>query len=161
MLDLALRNAHVVDGTGGPSFTASIGVKDGKIAEVGDDVGAAHREIEANGRLVTPGFVDIHTHYDGQVCWDKQLSPSQPGKALDPEGTWLRCDDRARESDLRERRGNGRHAGKAVARRPGCRRPQLTVCLWVGFVACAMPVRHPDGVLGLPVCAVPTWPQLA
>ena len=76
MLDLAIRNARVVDGTGGPAFSASIGVKGEKIADVGDAVGAAHREIDADGRLVTPGFVDIHTHYDGQVCWDKQLSPS-------------------------------------------------------------------------------------
>jgi N-acyl-D-aspartate/D-glutamate deacylase len=76
MLDLALRNARVVDGTGEPAFTASIGVESGRIVAVGDDVGAAHREIDADGRLVTPGFVDIHTHYDGQVCWDKQLSPS-------------------------------------------------------------------------------------
>ena len=76
MLDLAIRNAQVVDGTGEPAFTASIGVEGGQIVEVGDGVGAARRDIEADGRLVTPGFVDIHTHYDGQVCWDKQLSPS-------------------------------------------------------------------------------------
>jgi N-acyl-D-amino-acid deacylase len=76
MLDFAVRNAHIVDGTGKPAFTAAIGIKDGAITEVGADVGGAHREIDAEGRLVTPGFVDIHTHYDGQVCWDKQLSPS-------------------------------------------------------------------------------------
>lgn len=76
MLDLAIRNARVVDGTGSPAFVASIGVKAGAIVEVGEDVGASHREIDADGRLVTPGFVDIHTHYDGQVCWDKQLTPS-------------------------------------------------------------------------------------
>ncbi len=76
MLDLAIRNARIVDGTGAPAFTASIGVQDGLIVEVGEGTGAARQEIEAAGRLVTPGFVDIHTHYDGQVCWDKQLSPS-------------------------------------------------------------------------------------
>jgi N-acyl-D-amino-acid deacylase len=76
MLDLAIRDARVVDGTGKPAFTASVGVAGERIVEVGDDVGAAHREIDADGRLVTPGFVDIHTHYDGQVCWDEQLSPS-------------------------------------------------------------------------------------
>ncbi len=76
MLDLAIRNARVIDGTGGPAFTASIGVKDGKIVDVSDDVGVSRREIDADGQLATPGFVDIHTHYDGQVCWDKQLTPS-------------------------------------------------------------------------------------
>jgi N-acyl-D-amino-acid deacylase len=76
MLDLAIKNATVVDGTGKPAFEGSIGAKDGRIVEVGDDIGSAVREIDAEGRLVTPGFVDIHTHYDGQVCWDKQLTPS-------------------------------------------------------------------------------------
>jgi N-acyl-D-aspartate/D-glutamate deacylase len=67
MLELAIRNARVVDGTGQPAFAASIGVSDGEIVDVGDGVGAAHREIDAEERLVTPGFVDIHTNYDGQV----------------------------------------------------------------------------------------------
>ncbi len=75
MLDLTIRNANIVDGTGKPAFNGSVGVKDGKIAEVGN-VGKAAREIDAGGQLLTPGFVDIHTHYDGQVCWDKQLTPS-------------------------------------------------------------------------------------
>ncbi len=76
MNDLAIKNATVVDGTGKPAFAGSIGIQDGQITEVGDAVGRATREIDAEGRLVTPGFVDIHTHYDGQVCWDKQLTPS-------------------------------------------------------------------------------------
>jgi N-acyl-D-amino-acid deacylase len=76
MLDLKITNANIVDGTGKPAFTGSIGIKDGMIAGVGEHVGAAAREIDALGHLVTPGFVDIHTHYDGQVCWDKQLTPS-------------------------------------------------------------------------------------
>ena len=76
MLDLSIKNARVIDGTGKPAFGASIGVKDGIITEVGPGVGQAKVKINADGCLVTPGFVDIHTHYDGQVCWDKQLTPS-------------------------------------------------------------------------------------
>jgi N-acyl-D-amino-acid deacylase len=76
MFDLKVSNATIVDGSGEPSFSGSIGIKQGKIAEVGQQLGNAHREIDAEGQLVTPGFVDIHTHYDGQVCWDKQLTPS-------------------------------------------------------------------------------------
>lgn len=76
MLDLKISNAKIVDGTGRAAFHGSVGIRNGSIVEVGDDPGSASREIDAEGRLLTPGFVDIHTHYDGQVCWDKQLTPS-------------------------------------------------------------------------------------
>ncbi|MFN0029967.1 MAG: N-acyl-D-amino-acid deacylase family protein [Acidimicrobiales bacterium] len=77
MFDLIFKNAFVVDGTGQPGFKADVGVKDGLIAEVGDLTRRrAHRRIDAKGNLLTPGFVDIHTHFDGQVCWDKQVTPS-------------------------------------------------------------------------------------
>ncbi len=76
MLDLKIKDARIVDGTGAEAFHGSVGVKDGVITEVGDDVGSATRSISADGLLLTPGFVDIHTHYDGQVCWDKQVTPS-------------------------------------------------------------------------------------
>ncbi len=76
MHDLAIRNASIVDGTGLPAFHGAVAVTDGKITDVGDSVGKANREIDASGALLTPGFVDIHTHYDGQVCWDKQVTPS-------------------------------------------------------------------------------------
>jgi N-acyl-D-amino-acid deacylase len=76
MLDLRISNAKIVDGTGAPSYIGSVGVSGGMITQVGDQVGAAKRDINAEGRLLTPGFVDIHTHYDGQVCWDKQITPS-------------------------------------------------------------------------------------
>ena len=76
MLDLKITNARLVDGTGAPERDANVGIVDGRITEVGEVTGKATRTIDAAGRLVTPGFVDIHTHYDGQVCWDKQVTPS-------------------------------------------------------------------------------------
>ena len=78
MHDLVIRNARVVDGTGSAAFTGDVAVDGDKIAEVthGTNAGKARRTIDAEGRLLTPGFVDIHTHYDGQVCWDKQVTPS-------------------------------------------------------------------------------------
>ena len=76
MFDLIIRNAKLVDGTGAPARQADIAVKDGKIAEIGAIDAKAKTEIDAKGDLVTPGWVDIHTHYDGQVTWDPYLSPS-------------------------------------------------------------------------------------
>ena len=78
MADLTIRNARLIDGTGAPERAADIVVTDGRIVAV-TEPGAGeqgNREIDAAGKLVTPGFVDIHTHYDGQVCWDKQVTPS-------------------------------------------------------------------------------------
>jgi N-acyl-D-amino-acid deacylase len=74
--DLHILDAFVVDGTGAPGRTADVAVRDGVITDVGDVAGPARRVVDAGGRLVTPGFVDIHTHFDGQVCWDKQVTPS-------------------------------------------------------------------------------------
>ena len=76
MHDLLIRNAKIVDGTGEPGFDGDVAVDAGRIVGVGRVGGSARREIEADGRLLTPGFVDIHTHFDGQVCWDKQVTPS-------------------------------------------------------------------------------------
>jgi N-acyl-D-aspartate/D-glutamate deacylase len=75
-LDLIVRGGRVVDGTGSPARTADVGVVDGRIAEVGRLDGSAARVIDADGALVAPGFVDIHTHYDGQATWDSHLAPS-------------------------------------------------------------------------------------
>src|ERR1700712_1662210 len=74
--DLVLRGGTVVDGLGGEPFVADIGVSGGIIAAVGTGLSAGREEIDAAGLLVTPGFVDIHTHYDGQVTWEDRLAPS-------------------------------------------------------------------------------------
>jgi N-acyl-D-aspartate/D-glutamate deacylase len=74
--DLVVRGGTVADGTGTGVRDADVAVKDGKIAEVGTVSGAGAEEIDAKGLLVTPGFVDIHTHYDGQAIWDSRLQPS-------------------------------------------------------------------------------------
>ena len=83
MFDLKITGGTVVDGTGGDRFQADVGVKDGKIVEIrrrgsGDAPleGNATETIDATGKVVAPGFVDIHTHYDGQVSWDSSLEPS-------------------------------------------------------------------------------------
>ena len=76
MFDLIIRNARLIDGTGSQARAADIAVKDGKIVDVGVVDGKAETEIDAKGDLVTPGWVDVHTHYDGQVTWDPYLSPS-------------------------------------------------------------------------------------
>jgi N-acyl-D-aspartate/D-glutamate deacylase len=76
MHDLVLRNASIVDGTGAPSFRGDIAIDGDRIVAVGGSAGPGRREIDAQGRIVTPGWVDIHTHYDGQVSWDPYLTPS-------------------------------------------------------------------------------------
>jgi len=75
-LDLRIVNGLVVDGTGSPPRHANVGVKDGRVVEVGAEKGGAARVIDAEGAIVTPGFTDLHTHYDGQVSWDGDLAPS-------------------------------------------------------------------------------------
>jgi N-acyl-D-aspartate/D-glutamate deacylase len=74
--DLVLRNGTLVDGTGAPARKADVAVKEGRIVAIGDDVGPGAKTLDVTGLLVTPGFVDIHTHYDGQVSWDADLMPS-------------------------------------------------------------------------------------
>ncbi len=78
MSDLVIRNGTLLDGTGREAFTADIAIKDGLITAIGKGLPKGAREIDAKGLLVTPGFVDIHTHFDGQATWDEELAPSTP-----------------------------------------------------------------------------------
>lgn len=76
MYDLVIKNGTIVDGTGAQRFRGDVAVEAGRIVEVGKVEGATHRKIDADGLIITPGFVDIHTHYDGQASWDSVLAPS-------------------------------------------------------------------------------------
>ena len=73
--DLVIRGGTVVDGSGGEPFAADIAVRDGRIIDIGDIAGSGTEEIDARGNIVTPGFVDIHTHYDGQITWENRFRP--------------------------------------------------------------------------------------
>jgi len=74
--DLVIRGGTIADGSGSAPFVGDVAVSGGRIAAVGDVAGEGREEIDARDRLVTPGFVDIHTHYDGQALWDARLTPS-------------------------------------------------------------------------------------
>ena len=76
MHDIVIRGGTIIDGTGTAPFTGDVAIAEGRIAGVGGKQGPARREIEAGGLLVTPGWVDVHTHYDGQAMWDPLLAPS-------------------------------------------------------------------------------------
>jgi hypothetical protein len=76
MHDLVIRGGTIVDGTGAPRFTGDLAIDGERIVQAGGTAGAARREIDAQGALVTPGWVDVHTHYDGQATWDPWLTPS-------------------------------------------------------------------------------------
>ena len=74
--DLVIRGGEVADGLGGEPFAADVAVDGGTIVAVGEVPGSGTEEIDATGQLVTPGFVDIHTHYDGQATWESRIAPS-------------------------------------------------------------------------------------
>jgi len=76
IFDTVIRGGRIVDGTGEPAFAGDVAILDGRIAAVGAFDGDGAEEIDAAGLLVTPGFVDVHTHYDGQSTWDSRLQPS-------------------------------------------------------------------------------------
>jgi N-acyl-D-amino-acid deacylase len=74
--DLVIRGGTIFDGTGAAPFVGDVAIMDGKIIAVGDFAGRGREEIDAEGKMVTPGFIDVHTHYDGQLIWSSQMSPS-------------------------------------------------------------------------------------
>ena len=74
--DLVIRGGTLADGSGNDLYEADVAIKDGRITEVGKVAAKGFEEIDAKGRLVTPGFVDVHTHYDGQVTWSHDITPS-------------------------------------------------------------------------------------
>jgi N-acyl-D-aspartate/D-glutamate deacylase len=76
VIDFVIKGGTVVDGSGARAHTADVAVADGAIVEVGRVNGRARRVVDADGLIVTPGFVDIHTHFDGQATWDPHLAPS-------------------------------------------------------------------------------------
>ena len=76
MHDIVIRGGSIVDGTGKSRFTGDVGISGDQISEVGGKLGPGRREMDASGLLVAPGWVDVHTHYDGQAMWDPMLSPS-------------------------------------------------------------------------------------
>ena len=74
--DIILRNGLIVDGTGAKAYNGDVGIKDGRIVEVGTVTGDSERIIDAGGRVIAPGFIDAHTHYDAQLLWDPSANPS-------------------------------------------------------------------------------------
>src|SRR6202162_2335555 len=76
MHDIVIRGGTIMDGTGKAAFTGDVAIAGGRIAGVGGKQGPARRDIDADGLLVTPGWVDVHTHYDGQAMWDPLITPS-------------------------------------------------------------------------------------
>ena len=76
MHDLVIRGGTIVDGTGADRFVGDVAIDNGKITSVGGTAGPGRKEYDATGKLVTPGWVDVHTHYDAQLTWDRTMSPS-------------------------------------------------------------------------------------
>src|SRR5215208_6637839 len=73
VLDILIRNGTIVDGTGAPARRGDVGIRDGRLVAAGE---SAKRTIDADGLVVAPGFIDPHTHYDAQICWDGAVTPS-------------------------------------------------------------------------------------
>jgi N-acyl-D-aspartate/D-glutamate deacylase len=121
-LDLIVRGGTTVDGSGGEPYTADVGIAGGRIAVIDKLAGSAANEIDARGSILTPGFVDIHTHYDGQVTWEHRVVPSSSHGVTTVDGQ-LRCRVRtvpsgpARAADPADGRRRG-HPASGARRRP-------------------------------------------
>src|SRR5262245_2741813 len=76
MYDIVIRGGTIIDGTGQAAFAGDLAIESGRIVAIGGKAGPAKRDLDAGGLLVTPGWVDVHTHYDGQAMWDPLLAPS-------------------------------------------------------------------------------------
>jgi len=76
MHDIVIRGGTIVDGTGAPAAQGDVAIDGDRLVQVGGKAGPGRREVKADGRIVTPGWVDVHTHYDGQATWDPVLAPS-------------------------------------------------------------------------------------
>ena len=76
MADVVIRGGTILDGLGGEPFEADLAIDGSKISEIGQNVPKGNEEIDATGKIVTPGFIDPHTHYDAQVTWSNSISPS-------------------------------------------------------------------------------------
>ena len=74
--DVVIRGGMIVDGTGGDPYRSDIGLVGDGIAAIGNNLESGKQEFDATGHIVAPGFVDIHTHYDGQATWDPEMAPS-------------------------------------------------------------------------------------
>ena len=84
--DLVIRGGTVADGKGGELFEADVAISGGRITEVGKVASKGKEEIDARGKLVAPGFVDVHTHYDGQVTWSQDITPRR--RTASPRRSW-------------------------------------------------------------------------
>ena len=76
MPDLIIRNARIADGLGGPLVNGDLSVKDGRVAAIGTVEGSVAKKIDAEGQVLAPGVIDLHTHYDAQLTWDQTASPA-------------------------------------------------------------------------------------
>ncbi len=95
MYDAIVKNGSVIDGTGAPARVAGIGIRDGRVAAVGDLDESGRVVIDADGLTVAPGFIDLHSHYDAQVFWDTTLTPSCLHGVTTVVGGQLRAHPRA------------------------------------------------------------------
>ena len=86
MHDIVIRGGRIVDGTGAPAAQGDVAIDGDKIVQVGGKAGPGRREVKADGRIVTPGWVDVHTHYDGQATWDDRFTPSSGHGVLSATG---------------------------------------------------------------------------